>query len=169
MHHALERCKAHLLSYGGHAMAAGLRIRADAVAAFTEAFIAHANNVLTAADLIPKMRLEGEVGLAGLTEPVVRDLDRLGPFGTNNPRPLWATPWVELIGEPRVVGKGGEHLQLTVRDGETVRRAIAFRQAGCEQLLRDHRRCRLAFEPIINEFNGQRTVELQVADFQWPE
>jgi single-stranded-DNA-specific exonuclease len=118
---------------------------------------------------VPKVRLEGEADLDGFTEPVVNDLQRLGPFGQSNPRPRWATPWVELLGEPRIVGKGGDHLQLTVRQGQTVRRAIAFGQASCQQELKDHRRCRLAFEPIINEFNGRRTVELQVVDFHWPE
>ncbi len=168
MHEGLARCKEHLISYGGHAMAAGLRIRSDAVDAFAEAFIAHANTTLTAADLQGRVRLEGEVHLDEMTEPVVNDIKRLGPFGSLNPRPKWATSWVELAGEPRAVGKGGDHLQLAVRQDQTVRRGIAFGLAKCQQALRDHRRCRLAFEPILNEFNGRRSVELQVVDFQWP-
>ncbi len=168
MHEALERCGAHLLSFGGHAMAGGLRIAADAVDDFAEAFIAYANNTLTPADLNATIRLDGEVGLGELSEDVVRDLKRLGPFGPGNAKPRWATSTVELVGEPRVVGKGGEHLQLTVRDGRTVCKAIAFGQAKHDQALRNHRRCRIAFEPIVNEFRGQRTVELQVIDFQWP-
>ncbi|MBN1343510.1 MAG: single-stranded-DNA-specific exonuclease RecJ [Phycisphaerae bacterium] len=168
MHDALCHCAEHLMTYGGHAMAAGLRIQSESVGAFAEAFVAHANATLTAVDLQPGVRLDGEVSLDALTEAVVNDLNRLGPFGSGNARPKWATPMVELIGEPRVVGKRGEHLQLTVRQGQTVRKGIAFGQAGHEQALRDHRRCSLAFEPIINEFNGQRSVELQVVDFQWP-
>jgi len=168
MHEGLARCKEHLISYGGHAMAAGLRIRADAVDAFAEAFIAHANTTLTAADLQGRVRLEGEVRLDEMTEPVVNDIKRLGPFGSLNPKPRWATAWVELAGEPKAVGKSGDHLQLTVRQDQTVRRGIAFGLATCQQALRDHRRCRLAFEPILNEFNGRRSVELQVVDFQWP-
>ncbi len=168
MHKALTHCRQHLVSYGGHAMAAGLRIEADAVDGFTEAFIEHANQTLTAMDLQKRFRLDGEVNLTELTEPVVQDLRRLGPFGQSNPKPKWASDWVELMGEPRVVGKRADHLQLTVRDGQAIRRAIAFGQADCAQALRDHRKCRLAFEPIINDFNGRRSVELQVVDFQWP-
>jgi single-stranded-DNA-specific exonuclease len=168
MHEALERCKEHLVSFGGHAMAGGLRIKAERVEAFTDAFIAYANARLTAADLRPEYRLEGEVRLAELTEPVVNDLNRLGPFGQSNPRPKWASPWVELVGEPRRVGRSAEHLQVTVRDGETLRKGIGFGLAQYEEPLRDYRRCRLAFEPIINEFNGRRSVELQIDDFQWP-
>jgi len=138
------------------------------VDAFAEAFIAHANTTLTAADLQGRVRLEGEVRLDEMTEPVVNDIKRLGPFGSLNPKPRWATAWVELAGEPKAVGKSGDHLQLTVRQDQTVRRGIAFGLATCQQALRDHRRCRLAFEPILNEFNGRRSVELQVVDFQWP-
>lgn len=168
MHEALSRCQEHLISHGGHAMAGGLRIKSSQVTAFTEAFVDHANRTLTAVDLQPQVRLEGQVDLAELTEPVVNDLKRLGPFGQGNPRPRWATSEVELQGEPRIVGQSGEHMQLTVRQGRIVRRGIAFGLAKHEQALRDYRRCRLAFEPIINEFNGRRSVELQVIDFQWP-
>jgi hypothetical protein len=31
-----------------------------------------------------------------------------------------------------------------------------------------HRRCRVAFEPIINDFNGRRSVEMQIVDMQFP-
>jgi hypothetical protein len=36
------------------------------------------------------------------------------------------------------------------------------------QLL-DHRRCRVTFQPIINEWNGRRSVEMQILDFQFPQ
>lgn len=164
----LAACKEHLLSFGGHKMAAGLRISADAIDAFAEAFVARANQTLTPADLQHEIRLDGEVALADLTESAIRELERLGPFGPGNPKPRWVSRELELLGEPRVVGRAGDHLQLTVRDGQTVRRCIAFGQADRQQRLRDGRRFCAAFEPMINEFNGRRSVELQVLDFDWP-
>ncbi len=169
LNEALRACSDHLLTYGGHAMAAGLKIAADRVAAFREAFVQRANQVLTARDLCPSLQLDAETTLAELTEPVVEAILGLGPFGVGNPKPRFATGWVELVGAPRTCGSDAEHLQFTVRDGQCIRKAIAFRQAAHAQALLDHRRCRLAFEPIINEFNGRRSVELQVADIQFPE
>ncbi len=168
MFDGLAACREHLISFGGHAMAAGLRISADAIDAFTEAFVAHANQVLTPADLQHEIRLDGQADLADLTEAAIHDLERLGPFGQGNPKPRWVSRELELMGEPRVVGKTGEHLQLTVRDGQTVRRCIAFGQADRQQQLRDGRRFCVAFEPMVNEFNGRRSVELHVLDFDWP-
>src|SRR5918995_1404191 len=48
---ALEACAEHLESFGGHRAAAGLSIKAENVAAFQEAFAAHANQALDAEDL----------------------------------------------------------------------------------------------------------------------
>jgi single-stranded-DNA-specific exonuclease len=168
MHEALMQCSEHLETYGGHAMAAGLKLKTENIEAFTRSFVEHANQTLTAADLRPKLRLDGQVALAEVTEPVVTALGQLEPFGVGNPKPRFATDWVELVGEPRVVGKSGDHLQFSVREDGTVRKAIAFGQAKHLDRLGDERRCRVAFIPILNHFNGRTSVELEVVDFKFP-
>jgi len=168
MHEALAACSPHLLSHGGHAMAGGLKIQASAVPAFTEAFVAHANNSLSGSSQRARLRIDGEVDLHELDETTVTALLRLGPFGEGNPKPLLATDWVDLADDPRCVGKSGEHLQLSVRQNGALLKGIAFGAAERATDLKDHRRCRLAFEPIINAFNGRRRVELQVVDFKFP-
>ncbi|MEE9295176.1 MAG: DHHA1 domain-containing protein [Phycisphaerae bacterium] len=175
----LASCADHLLEFGGHAMAAGLKIEPHRIPRFSEAFIEVANNTLTAADLRAKLRIDAEVELAALDFPTTEALLGLGPFGVGNPSPRLATDWVELADEPRCVGKSGDHVQAVFRDAGTggqaasgtraVLRAIAFGQADRMEQLKKHRRCRLAFKPIINDFNGRRTVEMQVLDFRFPE
>jgi len=49
------------------------------------------------------------------------------------------------------------------------RKAIAFGGKDWRQPLIDRRRCRVAFEPILNTFNGRTSVELQVLDIVLPE
>jgi len=166
LHEVLERCAGQLESFGGHAMAAGLRLREDQVAAFTAAFQAEAARRLTTADLRPKLHLDDEVDLSELTEEVVDMIHRLAPFGTGNPRPRLASKVVELVDQPRVVGPSGGHVQFTVRQGSTYRRAVAFNRGAQAEQLAEHRRLRLAFEPLLNEWNGQRRVELKVLDWK---
>lgn len=168
LNRALADCAEHLTRFGGHAMAAGLEIEADRVPAFADAFVARANQTLTAADLRPSLRLDAEVALRDLTEPVVRSVLDLGPFGAGNPAPALATGWVDVDGAPRTVGRDGEHLQFAVRENGCMRRAIAFRLANRADALRDAGRCRVAFEPILNDFNGRTSVELQVLDIDLP-
>lgn len=166
LHEALSACSAHLVSHGGHAMAAGVKIRPDRVEAFTDAFLAQASQRLTAVDLRPCLRLDDEVSLGALTLDVAETLQKLAPFGEGNPRPRLATGAVQLVDSPRVVGKAGTHLQLSVRENGHVRKCIAFGRAADALELAEHRTVRLAFEPIINEWNGRRSVELRVLDWK---
>ena len=76
---------------------------------------------------------------------------------------------------PRAVGGAGQHLQFTVRQPLTregradnsFRKAIAFNRGTHATELAERRRIRLAFEPILNEWNGQRKVELKVVDWKY--
>ncbi len=167
LHEVLADCEEHLISHGGHAMAAGVKIETERVDAFTDAFLAQAAQRLTPADLVPKLLLDDEVELAQMMPETVDAILRMAPFGNSNPKPRLATGVVELVDEPRAVGQGGQHLQLTVRQGRTYRKAIAFGRGKQLQQLLDHRRMRLAFEPLINEWGGRRKVELNVVDWKW--
>jgi single-stranded-DNA-specific exonuclease len=155
------------LSHGGHAAAAGLRITTDRVAGFTEAFVGLANNRLTGDDLCPRLRLDAQVCLDEMTLPTAQAIVGLGPFGPGNPRPLLATDWVELTGEPRRVGASSDHLQATFRENGVHMKGIGFGMASHLEDLKHHRRCRVAFEPIVNQFNGRTSVEMQIADLQF--
>lgn len=165
---ALSSCSRHLLAHGGHAMAAGLRIAADRVEAFTEAFIAEANNRLTGDDMVDKLRLDAQVPLKELTLPTAEAIVGLGPFGIGNPKPMFATDWLDLAYEPRCVGANQDHLQVSFQQSGTRIKGIGFGLSGAIEDLKQHRRCRVAFEPIINDYNGRRSVEMQILDFQFP-
>lgn len=166
LHEVLEACSEHLIGYGGHAMAAGLRIEPRRLEAFTDAFLAEAAQRLTPRDLAPRLRCDDEARLAELNLETVAWLRRLGPHGPGNARPLLATGEVELVDRPRTMGNGAAHASFTVREGGVHRRAVAFGCGPRIEELAEARRVRLAFEPYINEWNGTRRVELRVADWQ---
>jgi len=168
LHEVFGDCRDHLLSYGGHAMAAGLKIDAKRVDEFRAAFHDRAARLLTPADLNPSLRIDDEVPLAMLDRNLVNELARLEPFGAGNPAPRFATEWLELADEPRVVGKNGGHLQVRLTDGRSYAKGIGFGMAKHADTLREKRRCRVAFQPILNEWNGRVNVELQIVDFQFP-
>ena len=150
-------------------MAAGLRIAAHRLDAFAEAFVQTANRKLTGADMVPRLRLDAEVPLSDLTLRAAEALAGLGPFGIGNPKPRLATDWLELAGEPRCVGRNEDHLQASFRQNGAVLKGIGFGLAPMIEDLKQHRRCRAAFEPIINEYQGRRSVEMQLLDLQFPE
>ena len=166
---ALGDCADHLIEHGGHAMAAGLRVRADRLEAFAESFVGVANDRLTGDDLVEKLRLDLEVELAELDLATTEAVAGLGPFGVGNPRPRLATGWLRVADEPRLVGARSDHLQTALGENGVVMKGIGFGLGGHIEDLKQHRRCRVAFEPIINDWNGRRVPEMRLLDFQFPE
>ena len=147
----------------------GIRIAPDRVGPFTEAFLEVANRRLTGDDLVATLRLDAEVSIGALTMACTEAIIGLGPFGIGNPKIKLATDWVELASEPRLVGRNSEHLQAQFVQGDVQLKAIGFGLGSHIEDLKQHRRCRVAFEPVINEFNGRRSVEMQILDLQFSE
>jgi single-stranded-DNA-specific exonuclease len=164
---ALEACGEHLEAFGGHEMAAGLKLQTDRLDAFREAFCRHATEVLSDEQMCPELRLECLAELNMITEALVQDLKRLGPFGHGNRKPLLCCRGLTVAAEPRRVGKTGDHLQLQVRQGNAGMKCIAFNHGQLFDRLRPGTTIDLAVEPTINEYMGRISVELEVKDLQF--
>lgn len=167
LHAALAACASHLESFGGHAVAAGLKIRSEAIDAFREEFneFVSSNHDLSEQDL--EMAIDAEVRLADVTLKSVKELDRLGPFGQNNDRPLFAATRLQLNGPPKRMGEGGNHLSLTVRQFDTTLRAVAFgRGDWADEIEAAGGSIDLCFAPSINRFRGRENVEMMIQDWQ---
>jgi len=166
LHEALAECGDELLGHGGHAAAAGFRLRPDRIDVFRERFFAAATGRLPAGPIAPRLVLDAEVPLAALTHRLVKHLDALEPYGSANPRPRFLATDLKLVGEPRKIGGGDRHLSFRVSQGATTLRAVAWGLAERADELAAAGRCCLAFVPRINEWNGYSSVEIEVADFQ---
>jgi single-stranded-DNA-specific exonuclease len=112
MYQALAACEKHLTNYGGHAMAAGIRLSEEAVPAFREAFLAHAAKTLGPEQLTARLIVDAEATLADIDLNTARLLDRMGPFGAGNPRAVFALRQVKLAAPPRRIGRQGDHLEM---------------------------------------------------------
>ncbi|HVT90604.1 MAG TPA: single-stranded-DNA-specific exonuclease RecJ [Tepidisphaeraceae bacterium] len=165
---ALQACGQHLESHGGHEMAAGLKVRNENFEPFRNAFIEHANQTIQPAMLVPELKIDCVADLAHMSEALVNELKRLGPFGHGNRRPVLCCRGLTLAGSPRRVGKTGDHLQLFVRQGRNHMKCIAFGAGKMFDKLREGMNIDLAVEPQINEFNGRISIELAVKDVQIP-
>jgi single-stranded-DNA-specific exonuclease len=166
---ALEACGEHLETYGGHEMAAGLKVRAERFEEFRAAFAQHAKEVIRPEMLVPELRLDTLAELRHINAALVQDMQRMGPFGHGNRKPLICCRGLQVAATPRRVGKTGDHLQLQVRQGNSQMKCIAFNFGSLFDRLAAGTVIDLAAEPVINEFNGYVNVELEVKDLQFPE
>jgi single-stranded-DNA-specific exonuclease len=163
---ALAACGEHLEASGGHQMAAGLRIRPEKFEGFRAAFRQYAQREIGPDLLVRQLSLDAEGRLEHMTDALVNDLQRLGPFGHGNRKPLLCLRSVNLASPPRRVGKSGDHLQFHVRQGDVWMKCIAFGQGDWTDRLTTGMALDLAAEPQLNAFNGRISVELQVKDLR---
>ncbi len=162
--HALEACGQFLDAYGGHEMAAGLKLQTPRFEEFRQAFCEHAGRVMNPDSLVPELRIDCPAQLVQVTAALVTDMARLGPFGHANRRPLLICKDVTIATTPRRVGRTGDHLQLLIRQGEQTMKCIAFGFADRIERFKQGTIIDLAVEPTLNEFNGRTSVELAVKD-----
>jgi hypothetical protein len=74
---------------------------------------------------------------------------------------------VRLASPPRRVGSGREHLQLAITDNTAAIRCIGFRFGKLEKKLLEHEFFNVAYQPQINTYNGNNSVEFVLADIQF--
>jgi single-stranded-DNA-specific exonuclease len=166
LHAAMEACSEHLLSHGGHAAAAGFRVLPERIDAFRQCFleyVAQSSSIGSG----PVLSIDVEVPLSSITSNLLDIMARLEPHGAGNPRPRFLTGPVQIVGEPRLVGRDHRHLRLRVRQNGTILPAIAFGMADrTGELMSAGGECCLVFTPSINEWQGFRHVQLEITDFQ---
>ncbi|MBW3539695.1 MAG: single-stranded-DNA-specific exonuclease RecJ [Planctomycetes bacterium] len=166
LHAALAGCGGLLVSFGGHQAAAGLKLAADRVDEFREEFCRVVAARHTAASRDLEIRIDAEVRLADVHRHAVVELDRLGPFGCENPKPVFAATNVELVEPPRRMGEGEHHLSLRVRQYGTVLRAIAFgRGEWADEIAKCGGPLSIGFTAGLNTYKGFERVELQLEDW----
>jgi len=161
---ALEHCSAALLRFGGHAMAAGLRLEADQVGRLTELLETYGREALRPADLVPSLAIDAEATLASLTVESVGELQRLAPFGQGNSRPTFAVRACATATAPQRMGKTGAHLSLQLTQGGVSRRAVWWRGGEMETQVARAESLDVAFRPRINRFRNSESVELDILD-----
>jgi single-stranded-DNA-specific exonuclease len=164
---AIKACSHHLASFGGHKMAAGIKIEPDKIDQFAAEFETHAKQNLNRDDSAAKLHIDALVPLSEFRKETVRELQLLGPFGQGNPEPTFATKGVRLASPPKRVGSGHEHLQLAITDNTTAIRCIGFRLGKLEKKLLEHEFFDVAYQPQINTYNGNSTVEFVLTDIQF--
>lgn len=167
LHEALAACGHHLVGFGGHAAAAGLKIDEGRLEDFRADFCEHAAEQIDPACFLPELWIDGEAPLAAFSLETVQQIERLAPFGHSNARPLFCATGVELDGPPQRMGGGGHHLALKVRQHGTRLRAVSFGSGDrADELAALDGPLAIAFRPVINTFAGRRNVELHLVDWQ---
>ena len=163
--HALEQCEDLLEGFGGHELAAGFTIAEENIPDFRAKMQRLSAIWRREHQSVSTLSVDAVLEDAGLlTLENVADLQRLEPFGTGNPQPIFVLTGV-TVSSITPVGKG-RHTRLKVaRDGCSFD-AILFSFPPESTGLQPGCRADLAFYPQINQFRGNCTVQLTLADLR---
>lgn len=155
----LNACADLLKRFGGHEMAAGLEVEEKNLAAFKQRFNAFAAEKLKDADLSPVLEIDRAVDLSEVNAEMMAGLKRTGPFGQDNPEPVWAALNVH-VADSRILKE--KHLKLTLTDGRSRLDAIGFNMA--EKLPSGP--VDAAFSLHENTWNGRTSLQLTLKDLR---
>ncbi len=163
---AMRGGEQHTVRMGGHAMAAGCEIESCNVDLLREAVCARARDLWSnSAPMVKELAIDAELPLSEMTDELMRHIDRLEPFGQDNPQPRFLARDLRLASPARAVGDGN-HLMLHLRQGERALKAMAFHQARQLDRLQMGTSLEVVYSPRWNTFRGNTALELVVHDLR---
>lgn len=165
MFERLAQVKHLLTKFGGHPMAAGLSLNEEN----TDRLRMELNQKygLTAEDFIPKIWIDVPMPIEYITEPLVKELELLEPFGQGNEKPQFAQKHVH-IRSVRVMGKNRNAVKLSLMsDQGTVMDGLVFSDGDVfEEELGSCRTMDIIYYPGINEYNGNRSLQIVIKEYK---
>ena len=161
---ALSTLSPLLESYGGHELAAGFTINRQNIPRFREEISAIARDFYR--DDTPRTVLDADcaIGPELLTLGNVESLSQLEPCGSGCPKPILVledavVDWAGPVGN-------GKHIRLRLRAGRQILQGIWFSTTSAEASIAVGDRVDVAFQPQVNEFRSERTVQLNITDIR---
>ncbi|MFH1538535.1 MAG: single-stranded-DNA-specific exonuclease RecJ [bacterium] len=165
IHRALERASDLLITFGGHSMAAGVRIFENDIPKFRERLNEIVGEMYEG-DFTPTLRVDTELRLKDVSMDLLDRIKVLEPCGVGNPRPVFYTSGVTVL-ETRQCGGGGKHLKMNVGQGSVMMDAIGFglgERWPVSELAGEA--VDVAFVLREDYFRGRRSVALQIRDIR---
>ena len=175
MYEELNKCKDLFLKFGGHKMAAGLSLEEKNVEKFRKTL--NENCTLTKEDMEEKILIDVPMPLSYVTEDFLKELELLEPFGTGNPKPVFACKDLKFL-SIRIMGKNKNMAKFSVEDEQGNRFSlVCFRhlekflenvgnkygQEILDLFLNQNKhsgvRMSVIYYPSLNEYMGKREIQ----------
>lgn len=180
MFEELLKCKDLLGKFGGHPMAAGMSIPNENI----DEFRRRLNNVttLTDEDIIPKISIDMGLLLSQINYELIDQISLLEPYGKANPKPTFGMKKLKVV-EAKILGKNRNVLKLKLSDGRLYIEGIyfgdidSFENSIKDELgeieynkvfngLSNNLYLDIICMPEINEFNGNKKVQLVISNYR---
>ncbi|WP_054251690.1 single-stranded-DNA-specific exonuclease RecJ [Neofamilia massiliensis] len=173
----IAREKDLLLSFGGHKLAAGLSLKKKDLEEFRKRINDH--STLKEEDFYRKVMIDLGLPLSFINFDLINLLDKIGPYGNENPRPIFGGKDLSL-GNFKILGKNKNVLKMTVKEGDTSLDGIMFTRLDEFESALEEKGYSLArllvngadvkadivYSANINEWGSNKTLQLQIKNFR---
>ncbi|MBC1511682.1 single-stranded-DNA-specific exonuclease RecJ [Listeria booriae] len=166
LYKALDANHELLTAFGGHPMAAGMTLNVADIPALRANLAKRARETLTPEDFISVLRVEEAIPVESVTLEFIGQLNKLAPFGTDNPKPVFALEGVKLDGTKRI-GADKTHLKTAITsESGAVLDAVGFGTGELVEKISPMARVDIVGELSINEWNNMRKPQLRIVDLK---
>ena len=162
---ALANAEQYLMKYGGHELAAGLSVERSKLDAFRKKLNEYAREKLSSPDSVPKMFIEAEIHEDDVTLNMVDELAKLEPYGAKNPEPIFVLRGVSIA--ELVPLSMGKHTRMMVSKNDSDISAVFFGHNLLNEGFSVGDEVDIVCSMNINEFRGNKTVQLIVRDIDF--
>ena len=164
LYEAIHACKEYLVSYGGHFAAAGMTLLPNQLENFSIAFEKIVSETITPELLIPELIIDAEVSFTELNLPFYNILNQMEPFGPENMRPVFIAKKVIETGFSKIVKD--QHIRFVLNQHNVTLTGIGFNMSTSFDLLQTNKPLDVIFNLDINEWNGEKNIQMKVIDIR---
>lgn len=165
LYSALKKCASDLETFGGHHMAAGLKVRPEKLEQFVSNFESIVSESALSVSDRPRLLIDYVLDFNMISEKLTDELTTLAPFGADNPEPLFAAYDV-TVEFSKVFGEKHRKMLLTQPASGTTKKIPAICFNMDPQRDTADRFDRIAFRLRWNHYNGKKTLQLVVEETQ---
>ena len=151
------------IDFGGHAGAAGMTLEADKLDTLSEVLESYVLDKGLDATTKNNLSLDEELDLEALTIDVVKNFERLAPFGMDNQKPVFYIRDFQ-IENARAMGASNAHLKLKIFRGTSNFEVVAFGKGSLAAEFSQAKDLELAVTLSVNQWNGQTALQLMMVD-----
>ncbi|MBI5675713.1 MAG: single-stranded-DNA-specific exonuclease RecJ [Nitrospirae bacterium] len=159
LYNGVAECADILIAFGGHGQAAGIKILSENLPVFRERISLIAEKSLSGDEITPVLNIDASVELSDIKIDLVKELSLLEPYGEANREPLLGAKSVKMM-DYRVVGNG--HLKMRALQNNSGIDTIGFGKGDIMKKISMTAAADIAFVPCMNEWNGIKSLQLNL-------
>jgi single-stranded-DNA-specific exonuclease len=159
LHRAIAACSELLTGFGGHSQAAGLKLSVENLPLFKEKMERLVKESVSVEDMKPVLEIDAAVKFSDINFSLIKELKLLEPYGESNREPHLGAKDISVVNH-RIVGNN--HLKMQLRQNSINVETIGFSMGEQIKVIGDSLAMDIVFVPSINEWNGSRTLQLNL-------